>query len=65
MRQSLVIKLKENCMQFVYIDESGTGNEPVSVMAGVIADSYRMRPTKADWNDLLRQLSQIVGREIY
>ncbi len=33
-------------------------------MASVIADSYRMRPTKADWNALLQQLSQIIGREI-
>jgi len=52
-------------MQFVYLDESGTGSEPISVMAGVVVDSYRMRPTKSDWNDLLKQLSKIVGREIY
>lgn len=51
-------------MQFVYLDESGTGDEPIAVMAGVIADSYRMRPTKADWSDLLEQLSQIVGKKI-
>lgn len=51
-------------MQFVYIDESGTGNEPVAVMAGVIADSYRMRPTKAEWISLLQQLSKIIGRNI-
>jgi len=35
-------------MQFVYIDESRTGNEPIAVMAGVIADSYRMMPIKAE-----------------
>lgn len=51
-------------MKFVYIDESGTGEEPIGVMTGVIADSYRMRPTKAEWNDLLNELSRIIGREI-
>jgi hypothetical protein len=51
-------------MQFVYIDESGTGDEPIAVMTGVIADSYRMRPTKAEWNSLLQQLSTIIGRDI-
>lgn len=51
-------------MKFVYIDESGTGNEPIAVMCGIIADSHRMRVTKADWNALLKILSEIVGREI-
>lgn len=51
-------------MQFVYIDESGTGDEQIAVMTGVIADSYRMRPTKAEWTSLLQQLSNIIGREI-
>lgn len=51
-------------MQFAYIDESGTGQEPIAVMTGVVTDSYRMRPTKADWNNLLSDLSRIIGREI-
>ncbi|MAG88372.1 MAG: hypothetical protein CMB97_13595 [Flavobacteriaceae bacterium] len=51
-------------MQFVYIDESGTGDEPIGVMVGILADSYRMRPTKEDWLNLLIKLSSIVGREI-
>jgi len=51
-------------MQFIYIDESGTGNEPIGVMAGVIADSHRMRVTKQAWNGLLLALSEIIGREI-
>jgi hypothetical protein len=51
-------------MKFIYIDESGTGDEPIAVMTGVIADSYRMRPTKTDWDGLLQQLSQIIGKEI-
>jgi len=51
-------------MQFVYIDESGTGKEPIAVMTGVITDSYRMRRTKKDWNLLLKQLSKIIGKSI-
>ena len=51
-------------MQFVYVDESGTGDEPIGVMVGVVADSHRMRLTKEDWNNLLSELSRIIGREI-
>jgi len=51
-------------MKFVYIDESGTGEEPIGVMVGVIADSHRMRVTKEHWNGLLSDLSEIIGREI-
>jgi hypothetical protein len=50
--------------KFVYVDESGTGQEPIGVMVGVIADSYRMRVTKEHWNGLLSALSGIIGREI-
>lgn len=51
-------------MQFIYIDESGMGQEPIAVMAGVVADSHRMRLTKAHWNELLSSLSGIIGEEI-
>ena len=51
-------------MKFCYIDESGTGEEPYAVMVGIIADSYRMRPTKNDWKWLLRQLSKILKKQI-
>ncbi len=51
-------------MKFIYIDESGMGEEPVAVMAGVCADSYRMRVTKEHWKELLGILSQIIGRQI-
>jgi hypothetical protein len=51
-------------MQFIYLDESGTGEEPIAVMVGVIADSYRMRLTKENWRSLLDDLSQIIGRQI-
>lgn len=51
-------------MKFIYIDESGMGQEPISVMVGVVADSRRMRKTKEHWNNLLRNLSNKIGRNI-
>ena len=51
-------------MKFAYIDESGTGDEPYAVMAGVIIDAQRMRPTKDNWESLLSNLSKILEREV-
>ncbi len=51
-------------MKFCYIDESGTGQEQIAVMVGIITDHHRMRPTKSDWNDLLSRLSHAAGRRI-
>ena len=51
-------------MKFCYLDESGTGDEPIAVMAGIIADASRMRITKQQWSGLLQELSKIVGRDI-
>lgn len=51
-------------MQFIYIDESGLGTEPVAVMVGIVADSYRMRLTKEHWSSLLVTLSRIIGQDI-
>lgn len=51
-------------MKFAYIDESGTGDEPFAVMAGVIIDAQRMRPTKDEWISLLMALSEIAKREV-
>ena len=51
-------------MKFCYLDESGTGDEPFAVMAGVLVDAYRMRPTKEEWDELMAHLAGIVGREV-
>lgn len=51
-------------MKFVYIDESGTGNEPIACMVGIITDAYRMRQTKEDWKILLNELSEIINQNI-
>jgi len=51
-------------MKFCYCDESGTGDEPIAVMVGIILDHTRMHVTKADWCALLAKLSTMAGREI-
>lgn len=51
-------------MQFIYIDESGIGQEPFAVMVGVVVDEHRMRLTKEHWDELLSKLSQIIRKEI-
>jgi len=51
-------------MKFCYLDESGIGKEPYSVMAGVIVDAQRMHITKKHWTELLDALSNILGRPI-
>jgi hypothetical protein len=51
-------------MKFCYVDESGTGDEPYAVMVGIIVDALRMRPTKSDWDALLKALEEIAGKRI-
>jgi hypothetical protein len=51
-------------MKVCYCDESGTGDEPIAVMVGVIVDTQRMHVTKDHWHELLDSLSRIVGRQI-
>lgn len=52
-------------MKFCYIDESGTGEEHIAVMVGIITDHHRMNPTKSDWRILLNSLSIAVGRPVH
>lgn len=51
-------------MKLCYCDESGTGDEPIAVMVGVIVDSHRMHVTKDEWSELLESLSRVVGRPV-
>ncbi|HVU17947.1 MAG TPA: DUF3800 domain-containing protein [Candidatus Didemnitutus sp.] len=51
-------------MKFCYCDESGTGEEPIAVMVGVIVDAQRMHVTKEEWRELLGSLSRVIGREV-
>ena len=51
-------------MKFCYFDESGMGEEPYIVMAGIIVDAQRMHVTKNAWNEFLAQLSNATKRTI-
>jgi len=51
-------------MKFCYLDESGTGDEPFAVMAGVIVDATRMHKTKAQWQNLIKSVSKVAGRKV-
>lgn len=51
-------------MKVCYADESGTGDEPIATMVGIIVDSQRMHVTKEHWQSLLSGLSRIVGRPL-
>jgi len=51
-------------MKFCYVDESGLGEEPYLIMVGIIVDAQRMHKTKADWKDLLTDLSNLYKRKV-
>jgi len=54
----------EKPMKFCYCDESGTGDEPIAVMVGVVVDADRMHLTKEHWGTLLSHLSSKTGRTV-
>jgi len=54
----------ENHLKVCYCDESGTGDEPIAVMAGIVVDSQRMHVTKEHWGRLLSTLSEIIGHKL-
>ena len=56
--------LLDSAVNFCYCDESGTGQEPIATMVGIVVDSGRMHLTKSDWRDLLTILSQLTDRRI-
>ena len=47
-----------------YCDESGTGEEPIAVMTGIVVDASRMHLTKLHWAALLDLLSKQTGHQI-
>ena len=47
-----------------YCDESGTGNEPIAVMTGIVVDAGRMHLTKQHWDALLAMLTEETGHQI-
>ena len=51
-------------MKFCYFDESGMGDEPYLVVAGIIVDAKRMHVTKDAWADFLEFLSNSANRQV-
>jgi hypothetical protein len=51
-------------MKLCYCNESGTGNEPIAVMVGIVVDASRMHVKKDDWQELLTALSTIIDRQV-
>lgn len=51
-------------MNLCYCDESGTGEESIATMVGIVVDAGRMHLTKADWAKLLEKLSKMAGHQI-
>jgi len=51
-------------VKFCYVDESGHGAEPLIVLAGVVVDAQRMHVTKDDWDELIRELTEISGGKV-
>lgn len=51
-------------MNLCYCDESGTGNEPIAVMTGIVVDAGRMHLTKQHWDALLAMLTEETGHQI-
>lgn len=51
-------------MKFCYLDETGTGQEPVVILVGIIIDIQRMNRTKLEWNGLFDELSQLAKKPI-
>lgn len=51
-------------MKFCYLDETGTGSEPVVILVGVIVDIQRMNRTKVDWDGLFEDISSLARKPI-
>lgn len=51
-------------MKFCYLDETGTGQDTVVIVAGVIVDVIRMNRTKQEWESLFDQVSRLSKKPI-
>ena len=49
-------------MKFVYLDESGTGEEAISIMAGIVVDTMHMRKAKHEWGQHIQRLSLLTNK---
>lgn len=51
-------------MKFCYVDESGKGDEPVLVVAGIVTDSHRMHVTKRDWSNIIALFAERLKKPV-
>lgn len=51
-------------MKFCYLDETGTGQDTVIVLVGVIVDIQRMNRTKQEWQDLFVSIARVAKKDI-
>lgn len=51
-------------MKFCYLDETGTGQDTVVIVVGVVVDVQRMNRTKQEWQSLFDQISKLAHKPI-
>ena len=51
-------------MKFCYLDETGTGEEPVVILVAIIVDVQRMNLTKREWKGLFESLSELATKPV-
>jgi len=51
-------------MKFAFLDESGKPQNEVSVIAGVVIDSYRIHLTRREWIAILKSMASLAGEPI-
>lgn len=51
-------------MKLAFLDESGTSNDGVSVIAGVVIDAYRIHSTRREWIDILDEMAKLAGKPV-
>jgi len=58
------VKERGDRVKFCYFDESGMGDEPYLVVAGIVVDAARMHVTKDAWVEFLDYLTVKAGRKV-
>lgn len=51
-------------MKLVFLDESGKAKDDVSVVAGIVVDSYRIHSTRREWIGLLDAMTELAGKPV-
>src|SRR2546425_7199993 len=58
------MRAKIPTVNLCYCDESGTGEEPIATMVGIVVDAARMHLTKRHWEELLGELSELAKCQV-